>query len=255
MDTLHPKASLLLAYADKQLNAEEIIEAETLLKEDPEARVFLETLMSSQLPFAESFDFLLDDKDQSDGDDEEVVLNNPQKQSSWQWPTSIAASLLIGLVVGFALFSFKSQHDADKDNWITDIANYQLLYTRETVTPAPSLSDEEQIALQAKLSNSLKGGLTIPDLSMHKLSFKRGQILDIDGKPLVQLAYLPETGLPLALCILRNDVADTLPTSGESQGLSYIKWSKDGLSYVIIGKTDKKNLEAVALSTINQITI
>lgn len=254
MDTLHPQAELLLAYVDKQLSPDEVIKAEALIANDPEAASFLKTLGMSDLPFAESFDFLLEDQDSSN---ENTVLAKSQKNhKTWQWPASMAASLLIGLVIGFSVFSSKQDSsESMASNWITEIANYQLLYVRETVTPAPRLSNDEQLILQEKLSNSLKGGLTIPDLSKHKLNFKRGQLLDINGKPLVQLAYLPDDGLPVALCVLRSDADDSLPKSGESRGLSYIEWSKNGLSYVLIGKTDMKVLESAAISAMNQIAI
>ncbi len=249
MDNLHPQAELLLAYVDKQLSDKEILEAEALVAKDPEAAAFVKTLGVSELPFAESFDFLLEDESNS------TPINIKSKRS-WQIPASMAASLLLGLVVGYGIFSNKTNNpDHMTANWITEVANYQLLYVRETVTPAPKLNNQQQVALQEKLSKALNGGLHIPDLSKQKLDFRRGQLLDINGQPLVQLAYLPDDGLPVALCVLRNDAEDSLPKSGESRGLSYIEWSKNGLSYVLIGKTDMKLLESAALSALNQSAI
>jgi len=47
------------------------------------------------------------------------------------------------MVIGYTSFSSKlaNQESPLMDNWITEVANYQLLYVRETVTPAPKLSD------------------------------------------------------------------------------------------------------------------
>jgi len=264
--TIHPKADLLLAYVDKQLDAEGVSEAETLIASDPDAAAFVSQMETSDLPFAESFACLLDDEKNKDmhstvtissaKDNAQYTSDKSNHKSSWQWPASMAASLLMGLIIGFGVFSGKSNNHIDMvDNWITEVANYQLLYVRETVTPAPPLSNEQQLALQTKLSNALKGDLVIPDLSEQKLNFRRGQLLDIGGKPLVQLAYLPEDGLPVALCVLKNNAKDSLPKSGQSRGLSFIEWSKNGLSYVLIGKTDEKVLESAALSAINQSAI
>lgn len=254
METLHPQAALLLGYVDKQLSPEEIEQAEALIAEDPEAEAFVQTLGFSELPYAESFDFLLEEESTISVETPSSQPTNDKK--SWYWPTSMAASLLMGLAIGFAVFSSHSNNTENMtSNWITEVANYQLLYVRDTVNPAPKLSSEQQLALQKKLSNALDGDLNIPDLSKQKLDFRRGQLLDIDGKPLVQLAYLPEEGLPVALCVLRNDAEDSLPKSGESRGLSYIEWSKNGLSYVLIGKTDMKVLESAAMSAMNQSAI
>lgn len=283
MDNLHPQAALLLGYIDEQLSSKEITDAELLLANDPEAVAFVETLGMSQLPFAESFDFLLEDQDSAikntvlentivknteikdtlvkdnvveDNVVEDMALhkaNVQSKQAAWQWPTSLAASLMLGLVIGYGMFASSGNNHQQVKNWVTEVANYQLLYVRDTVTPAPILNDSQQLALQTKLGKMLKSDLKIPDLSKQKLTFKRGQLLDIDGKPLVQLVYLPDDGLPIALCILRSDAADSLPQSGESRDQSFIEWSKNGLSYVIIGKTDMKNLEAAAMTAMAQI--
>jgi len=252
MDNLHPQAALLLGYVDKQLSSEEIIEAEKLLENDPAAVAFVETLNSNELPFKESFDFLLEDLDDSV---QSSVLASSTKinKKSWQWPASVAASLMLGLVIGYGLFSTGQSNIKQETNWVTEVANYQLLYVRDTVKPAPILNEIQQLALQTKLSKALKSDLNIPNLTQQNLTFKRGQILDIEGQPLIQLVYLPEEGLPVALCILKNNVADSLPKSGVSRGQEFIEWSKNGLSYVIIGKTDKKNLEAAALTAMSQI--
>ncbi|MEH6457914.1 MAG: hypothetical protein V7749_16420 [Cocleimonas sp.] len=257
MDNIHPQAALLLGYVDKQLSPEEITEVETLLDNDPKALVFVETLGASQLPFAESFEFLLEDQDSAV---ENTILENASsnrinsepKRNSLQWSASIAASLMLGLVIGYGVFS-STTDSTQGNNWVTEVANYQLLYVRDTVTTAPTLSDSQHIALQTKLSKALNSDLHIPNLQQQKLTFKRGQILDIEGEPLIQLVYLPDDGLPIALCILRNGAVDSLPKSGESRGQTFIEWSKNGLSYVIIGKTDKKNLEAAAMTAIAQI--
>ena len=69
----------------------------------------------------------------------------------------------------------------------------------------------------------------------------------------MQLAYLPKNGRPVALCILKDNVADALPKTGTSRGLPYVTWTKKGLSYVIIGDIDKDDLNAAALSALSQM--
>jgi len=243
MQNMHPQAEKLLAYVDQQLSSNEMAEIKALLAHDPDAVAFVEKLQQIELPFAESFDFFLD---------QEVPehFNKTKKQNlRWQWATSIVASLVVGLTLGYYASKINNE---DHDNWIVRVADYHLLYVRDTVIET-HLSSSEISDLKNKLGKALNTSLKIPDLSAQKLKFKRGQILDANGKPLIQLAYLPQDGLPVALCILQSNVIDSLPKSGVSRGLPYVEWSKNGLSYVIIGKINQQQLEAAALNAASQI--
>lgn len=251
MQDLHPHANKLLAYADNTLSISDRLEVEKLLASDASASAFLEQLKISDLPFADSFKFLLDDLDQN-----HEVISKPStpetpvaKQTKWLWPVSLAASLLLGIIVTF--FSINATTE-DHDNWIVQVADYHLLYIRETVIHS-NLNDSQIEQLSNALGNQLKTHLTIPDLSKQNLQFKRGQTLDSNGQKLVQLAYLPKDGRPVALCILRTNETDSLPTAGKSRGLPYVTWTKSGLSYVIIGAIDKKDLNNAALNALSQM--
>lgn len=250
MNNLHPQAHKILAYADNQLDPVEREEVEALFASDKSAAEFLQLLEKSALPFSESFDSLLDSSSDSLLRNEVTKApSNKPKASKWLWPASLAASLLLGLSLGF--FALNKQ-DENHDNWIVQVADYHLLYVRDTVKNS-NLSALEIESLRNTLGLELKTELIIPDLSSQKLQFKRGQILNTNGKPLVQLAYLPEDGLPVALCILRNNASDALPKAGKSRGLPYVSWSKNGLSYVIIGNINSQNLNAAALNALSQM--
>lgn len=243
MQDLHPHADKLLAYADGKLTSSERAAVKKILANDKSAVEFLQKLGVSDLPFNQAFEFLLDETPQVE------LQKTPSGSSRWLWPTSLAASLFFGLLLGF--FSLK-QSTEDHDNWIVQVADYHLLYVRETVNSS-HLNTTEKATLKTKLEGKLQARLTIPDLSTQKLEFKRGQLLDSNGKTLIQLAYLPENGRPVALCILRNNAPDALPKAGESRGLPYVTWANSGLSYVIIGKIDKLDLNAAALNALAQM--
>ena len=253
MKELPPYSDKLLAYADNALDVEERAEVEELLASNDEALAFLDQLRTSDLPFKESFEFLLDE-----GQSDEIAVepdfrlqqDQASSNSKWLWPTSLVASLLLGATLTF--FSLNATTE-NHDNWIVQVADYHLLYIRDTVSHSHS-TPEEVKQLTHDLSAQLKSQITIPNLSAQSLDFRRGQILDSNGRKLVQLAYLPETGRPVALCIIKNDGTDSLPTTGESRGLPYVTWSKKGLSYVIIGAIDKGELNAAALSALSQIS-
>ncbi len=251
---IHPQAEKLLAYVDGQLSVAETEEVEGLLASDDSALAFVKKLQRSNLPFAESFEFMLEeDKEPDSSISPEIEISESNSQvtkTNWLWPGSIAASLLLGLVIGYFTFMANTE---DHDNWIVRVADYHLLYVRDTVI-ATHLNPAQVSQLKSKLSKALNTDLNIPDLSAQKLKFKRGQILDAGGKTLIQLAYLPNDGLPVALCILRSNAPDSLPKSGISRGLPYVEWSKDGFSYVIIGKINQQDLEAAAISAASQVS-
>ncbi|MEE9325665.1 MAG: hypothetical protein V3U71_00105 [Cocleimonas sp.] len=250
MQDLHPQAHKILAYADNQLVSVEREEVEALLESDKSAAEFLQQLEKSFLPFRESFDSLLNPSlDSMFSNEITRSPSNKAKQSKWIWPVSLAASLFLGFSLGFFAFNNK---DENHDNWIVQVADYHLLYVRDTVKNS-NLSTAEVESLRSTLGSELETDLIIPDLSSQKLQFKRGQILNTNGKSLVQLAYLPEDGLPVALCILRNNVSDALPKAGKSRGLPYVSWAKNGLSYVIIGNINSQNLNAAALNALSQM--
>lgn len=244
MQDLHPQADKLIAYADGKLSKKERAVIKALLANDKSAVEFLQQLKVSDLPFKQAFEFLLEKPPQT-----ELQIVPPSNFTRWLWPTSLVATLLFGLLLGY--FSLKTNTE-DHDNWIVQVADYHLLYVRETVNNS-HLSNTEKATLKTKLENKLQTSLTIPDLSAQKLEFKRGQLLDSNGKTLIQLAYLPDNGLPVALCILRNNEADALPKTGESRGLPYVTWVNNSLSYVIIGRIDKQDLSAAALNALTQM--
>ncbi|MCK5667264.1 MAG: hypothetical protein KAI17_27445 [Thiotrichaceae bacterium] len=56
-----PHFDKLIAYADNALDADERAEVDNLLASNDEALAFLDQLKASDLPFKDSFEFLLDD--------------------------------------------------------------------------------------------------------------------------------------------------------------------------------------------------
>ncbi|WP_244129341.1 hypothetical protein [Burkholderia gladioli] len=132
-----------------------------------------------------------------------------------------------------------------KKPWISVAADYQQLYTRDTVanlTPDPAVS--AKIVGEIRSDDGIR--LRVPDLSMAGMRFKAVDRLRYDGKPLVQIVYLPEHGVPVALCVMKDARPDQGIAKHEMHGMTVVAWRQNELSYALIGKPDSGDLEAIA---------
>ena len=180
------------------------------------------------------------------------------QSSGWAMAASIMMLVLgggIGLWVGSQYgqnqVAAVQQAQAEK-SWMVRVAEYQKLYVRDTVNNV-NLTPDEQVANAARLSDRLGHQVVPPDLKDQDLTFKRGQILDFDGSPIVQLVYLPDEGKPIALCIIATDKADHGPQDGAAEGLNFTHWAEDGLGYILIGEADQGRIRAMAEEARRQI--
>ena len=241
---------LLLAYTDKQLSAADNEKAQALLNQNEDAVAFVEHLQLSALPYVEAFEPLLEQPiprvqalEANSGDSHSI-------ESTSKYRLSLAASLLIGLLIGIIgsqLGSFNNREDLPPD-WVSQVANYQQLYVRSTVDSAGSV---DLPAIQALMQVQLGEKLSIPDLNSKAIEFRRGQLLQVEDKPLIQLAYLPESGVPIALCIMKDsDATFQESKTGLSHGLRYSHWQSEGLRFVLIADVNDTTIRE--LTTIAQ---
>ena len=83
-----------------------------------------------------------------------------------------------------------------------------------------------------------RGFTVVPDLRAEGLTFKRAQRLSFRGQELIQLVYLPASGDPVALCVMREKNRDSaaahgrpgarcMPPSGMRVTLGYVLVAKN----------------------------
>ena len=84
-----------------------------------------------------------------------------------------------------------------------------------------------------------------PAVELDGLEFKRAQLLAIEGRPLIQMAYLDAAGQPFAFCAVRLDDADQSILSEMSHGLATASWVNDGVGFVLIGGDDVEAVTAL----------
>ncbi|GAB2901864.1 hypothetical protein GCM10027093_43540 [Paraburkholderia jirisanensis] len=123
---------------------------------------------------------------------------------------------------------------ANPSPWIRAVVDYQKLYARETVAlgmvdAAVSSQTVAQIRDDDKLS------LRVPDLSAAGLQFKRVTRLRFNGKPLVQIEYLPPQGPPVALCVMKDVRPDEAVAQSKVSEMDVVTWRQDELHYALVG--------------------
>ncbi|MEP3197428.1 MAG: hypothetical protein ABJO57_06125 [Lentilitoribacter sp.] len=157
----------------------------------------------------------------------------------------IAAVALIALGVGFFASSIIKQ---DKlDGWQEYVAAYQALYATDTL--AHVNNDDLMIENELKrVSEKIDAEITIADLEIDEgLTYKRGQLLEYQGRPLVQLAFLSSDGKPIALCIMKSQTSSiTELNMREIERMQSAYWSDGNLDYFLIGPVSESKIEGFA---------
>jgi anti-sigma factor RsiW len=159
---------------------------------------------------------------------------------SWQ---TMAATLLLGAVLGYGVPRLIPDHA--KADWRVAVAEYQALYTTATLAPL-DLDPSTQRVEVAGAGAALGRPITFAALQIAGLQFKRAQILDFDGRPLVQFAYLDAAGTPIAFCATRTGEADSPVRTGELHTLAAAYWTKDGYAFIVIGGKRPEAVQRVA---------
>jgi anti-sigma factor RsiW len=131
--------------------------------------------------------------------------------------------------------------------WVRQAADYVALYTRATLADTEaSLPATAKTVADIAREDGLP--LRIPDLSQAGLTFKEVQRLRFNGKPLVQIMYLPAQGDPVALCILREPKPDQAVSAQRVDRMNVVTWRQSELGYALIGAPEGLDLNAVATS-------
>jgi anti-sigma factor RsiW len=129
--------------------------------------------------------------------------------------------------------------------WVRAAAEYQQLYARDTIASV-RVDDGDTERTVHDIRQNDKLDINVPDLRSQGLTFKRVQRLRWQDRALVQMVYLPETGDPVALCV----VSDPRPDQGVAEQtidrMGVVTWRKGQIGYALIGAPGSVDLKAVA---------
>ncbi|MBY3496714.1 anti-sigma factor family protein [Rhizobium laguerreae] len=239
-----PSDEDLTAFIDGELTAEEAARIEAIVKEDESVAERLEFLARANLPFEQAFAPLLAEAPREKL--QAMLAAIPVQQSAKSGPVfatrrrflgALAASLVAGIAIDRAVIGIGARFSAKDENseWRAVVADYISLYTAETLAgTAPGR--EDQVAQLAGLDEKLGLSLSPEAVSLPGIDFKRALLLQYDGKPLAQIAYLdPETG-PMALCIVKSDAGSKAPDLESRKGLNVIYWANETHAFMLIGR-------------------
>jgi anti-sigma factor RsiW len=239
----------LLAYVDGLLSAEEIAEIERRLAEDAEARELVAALRVADLPYREAAETLIEVPDLAQLRQTIQSHRQPRqpRQSSFliryaPIAASIAIFFAIGLLAGQHVFPPAQPEPTKWAVWVDRIANYQALYSRATLA-MPNPPAERRVRQMQRVSKAIGATVIAPDLSPLAADFKYARLYRIDGQSLAQIAYLPKSGEPFSLCLMKTDKPDRAPKYLTAHGQNVVAWRKNGVEYFYVGETPRKVLD------------
>ncbi|TDG03311.1 anti-sigma factor [Paraburkholderia guartelaensis] len=168
--------------------------------------------------------------------------------------TFAAGALSCALVLRYATDWARNDHGASASAlhaaaakvspWVAAAVNYQQLYTRDTVA-FDALTPEVASQVIAQIHSVDGVPIHVPDLRPAGLTFTRIQRLRFHDRPLVQIVYLPKAGLPVALCVMKDEKPDANMTHERVESMNVLTWRRANLSYALIASLDDDQLLAI----------
>ena len=167
----------------------------------------------------------------------------------------IAASLFAvfvgGAMIGRYLFPTIPEYTGPP-RWITAAIDHTNLYTTETML-AHALTLEQKAELVALASRHVQAELDAVANDTARAYFQNGDLMEFEGKRLVQLNFLHDTGTPFALYILRTPETDSnsAPPATEFrkwqvEELTTVRWARPGYEYYTVGRLTREQMDSAA---------
>jgi anti-sigma factor RsiW len=237
--------TMLMAYVDGQLSMDQRAELEAALAQSPELSKRLAAMRGSVLPYRAAFERQALPpmppalRVRVEGLAGAGVGSRSLRRRNF-YRLALAASMaavavFCGMLPLWPTHVPTISQNAAVSPWIQAVADYQVLYSRETLTYT-----REDHALSEKIVGNLRDAdgmaVSVPDLRSAGLIFKRVQRLSFHQQPVVQMVYLPGQGEPVALCVTREGGADVAPHAQRIGEMNVVVWRRDHLGYALLGK-------------------
>lgn len=274
----------LVAYLDGMLEGEEAEYIEREVKMDRGLDARLELLRSGMRPFDEAYDLLLHEApnkrlkqilklakepppppvEEPEPEAEPVSAQvEVVSQEPWRGWRKLAAGLAFFAVFAAGLVTSRfveipgvppqvARAPAVK-GWRAAVAEYQALFVKETLAQAGEDAQVQSANLRAALAH-VGLNLSVPQVSVDPLEFKRAEVLNFKGKPLVQMAYLFNGDTPVSFCIIKSGKPAHGVKSEKRLGLNIVHWRSKDYGFMVIGDMPDKQLGEIARKLKQQLS-
>jgi anti-sigma factor RsiW len=153
---------------------------------------------------------------------------------------ALAASFAIG-VFSAGLFADKTQ----QVDWREAVAQYHALYGKPTTARLnPSVDEREQEL--ALVSQAL--GLPLANVwkAAEGYAYKRAQVLEFEGGPLIQIVFESPGKVPLAFCLKRSRSGAQSVVTENRLGMALASWTRNGVDELVVARLPADEIKALA---------
>jgi anti-sigma factor RsiW len=149
---------------------------------------------------------------------------------------AIALSLAVVIFGGGAMWLGRAP--SERAELLEEAAEYHEIYSHETtyLVEVPASKADQ---LTAWLGERLDREIKVPDLADAGLHFAGGRMLVVNNRPVAELMYIREKGLPIAICVTRIDGKAWPMEVEHHDALRIASWAKDGYAYLVIGEIEE----------------
>lgn len=259
--------SLLVAYADGELDEPAAHAVEAWLADNPEGQntlaIHRETASLLRAAFSESL-YARDAEALLPSTRPQPILSS-QRAARLSMPSpararpsmapygwALAASILMG-VTGYGTGAFwPDLLISARDRMMTEVAEYHAVYSRETVhlVEVPAAQSDH---LKMWLGKRVNRTLVIPDFKEAGLTFAGGRMVVLDGSPVAELMYTREKGLPIAFCVFYRKGKPDGIVMGQRGAMHLAAWDDGSHSYIVVGEADPATLRGLAVMAQKQL--
>lgn len=238
----------ITAYLDGEFEYTPAAEIENAINNNPAFASRVESLSIDKKKFVNAYDGLIKETP--------TMPNLSYRRDRWPKVSfaKIAAVTCIVLLVGIGLKTYFVTQS--HPSWITYVASYQSLYSKNTLA---HINQNELEATQElkRVSASIGRDIKFDSLDIHEiLDYKRAQILNFEGQALMQITYLSKSGAPIALCIMRSESAAQIsetPKFKTLEGMRSAYWQQGGYQFFLIGGKNEALIKTLSIELKNRI--
>lgn len=247
-----PSDEMLVAFIDGELNAAESADVEAWVARDAGTAERFDLLARSALPYEEAFAPLLNAAPEHLN---AMLASLPSPKASSGLMSRMgrrgfiaaAACLIAGIAIDRTAVIVEQQINkpSEDEEWRAVVAQYLELYTPETLS-ALSSDRATKVAELNTVGGKLGISLTPEAVALPTADFRRAQVLQYDGQPLAQLAYLDPKDGPIALCFIQSDKGSADPRMERRKHMNVVYWSSNAHAFMLIGYADADRLRVAA---------